>query len=767
MSNVSALTASPGPEESAPLTLQGVWEAAASGISWFFTNLSPAFAWCIPALAVCIAFFIYYWLCLRPRPHSLEWIAMAEERAKRTRLTLTLPCHPMERGDILPVLLLTAVYAATAFFRLGDFAVPQNPARLHQGDSCEFSYDQPVTVDKVSYFTSLGTGYYELEWYTDEDGWQSVKLDQPYNSLFKWKVLDLNQVDREGLSISAEFQNQDKEPVGVIRASRFRLTASSAPREEGLWLAELAFWGGDYITVDESGKTGGEPYPVRVPDHVDESGAPLFDESELWSAKSTYMNSSYFDEIYHPRTALEHLNNIYPYEVSHPPLGKLILSVGIMIFGMVPFGWRFMGTLFGVLMVPVLYLFLKNLFGKTPVALCGTALFTFDFMHLVQTRIATIDTYGVFFILVSYYFMYRWLAVPAGRKLRHYILPLFLSGLFWGVGCASKWTVVYAGAGLALLWLLGMIFKAGDWREAENQARLQAAPPEVREDVAQAMFLETAPPWERPQVPSFTVHVVGITLLSVLFFVLIPVCIYTISYFPYAAARGNTAGFWGMVQQCLSWPFTQLPQHLAAAAQPGADGNPQSFFDVLRNTANPMDIMLQNQHFMLTYHQGVHTPHPYESYWYQWIFDGRPILYYRDLDVAGVKSLFASFNNPLVSWLGLLSFFAVAIQTVRRKCGRGLFILIAILSQFVPWLPIGRILFAYHYFPTVLFLCFAIAYLMDGIMERKRRGCRLVVYGFTGYAAALYALFYPELIGLYVPTWYSTYFLRWFPSWPL
>ena len=400
-------------------------------------------------------------------------------------------------------------------------------------------------------------------------------------------------------------------------------------------------------------------------------------------------------------------------------------------------------------------------------ALCGTALFTFDFMHLVQTRIATIDTYGVFFILVSYYFMYRWLAVPAGRKLRHYILPLFLSGLFWGVGCASKWTVVYAGAGLALLWLLGMIFKAGDWREAENQARLQAAPPEVREDVAQAMFLETAPPWERPQVPSFTVHVVGITLLSVLFFVLIPVCIYTISYFPYAAARGNTAGFWGMVQQCLSWPFTQLPQHLAAAAQPGADGNPQSFFDVLRNTANPMDIMLQNQHFMLTYHQGVHTPHPSESYRYQWIFDGRPILYYRDLDVAGVKSLFASFNNPLVSWLGLLSFFAVAIQTVRRKCGRGLFILIAILSQFVPWLPIGRILFAYHYFPTVLFLCFAIAYLMDGIMERKRRGCRLVVYGFTGYAAALYALFYPELIGLYVPTWYSTYFLRWFPSWPL
>lgn len=753
MINLLSLTAAP--EESAPLTLQGIWDAVVSGVGWFFKNLSPAFAWALLGLTACAAFFVYYWWCLRPRPHSLEWIAMEEENSKPRRLTLTLPCHPMEKGDALPLLLLTAVYAFTAFFQLGNLSGPQNPAKLRQGDVVEFSYDQPATVDKLSYFTSLGTGYYTLEWEAEDGTWRSVKLDQPYNSLFKWKVLDLTKVKENG-----EEAKEGEAPVGVILASKFRLTAASAPREEGLWLAELALWSGAETVVGEDGERR-TPVAKPVPDRVDEQGAALFDEREEWTAKSTYLNSSYFDEIYHPRTALEHLNNVYPYEVSHPPLGKLILSVGIAIFGMVPFGWRFMGTLFGVLMVPILYIFLKNLFGKTPAALCGTALFTFDFMHLVQTRIATIDTYGVFFILVSYYFMYRWLAVPAGKKLRYYILPLGLSGLFWGIGCASKWTVVYAGVGLALLWLLGMIFKAGDWREADNKARRETAPPEVRENVAEAMFLEASPPWERPQVPSFAVHVWGTIGLSVIFFVLIPVCIYTASYFPYAMARGNNAGFWGMAQQCLTWPFAQLPQHLAAV-----EGG-QDFFDVIRGTDHPIDIMLQNQHFMFTYHQGVHTPHPYESYWYQWIFDGRPILYYRDLDVPGMKSLFASFNNPLVSWAGLLAFFGVAIQTVRRRDGKGLFILIAILSQFVPWLPIGRILFAYHYFPTVLFLCFAIAYLMDGMLERKRRGYQLAVYGFTGYAAVLYAVFYPELIGIYVPTWYSLYFLRWFPSWPL
>ena len=138
--------------------------------------------------------------------------------------------------------------------------------------------------------------------------------------------------------------------------------------------------------------------------YTDGSAAALFDEQGTVPAMPTWYNSGYFDEIYHPRTAYEHIRGIYPYEITHPPLGKLIMSLGIQIFGMTPFGWRFMGALFGVGMLPLLYVFLKNLFGKTAVAACGTALFAFDFMHLTQTRIATIDTYGVFFILAMYFF---------------------------------------------------------------------------------------------------------------------------------------------------------------------------------------------------------------------------------------------------------------------------------------------------------------------------------------------------------------------------
>lgn len=704
--------------------VRDAWDAVVYGVSWFFGNMAPAGVWALVGLAVVLAFFIYYWWCLKPRPHSLEWIAMAERQNQPRQMSLTFRRHPLERRDALPILLVTVVYAATAFFQLGSFSAPQTYtvfganegfeptySQVVQADSVTFSYSQPVTVDKLSYYTSLGTGAYRLEYSTDGAAWDSLELDQAYNTLFKWKVLDLN-----------ESENEETDPIGPITASMFRISASKSPRPEGVWLAELALWSGD-----ES----------LTPDYVSTGGEFLFDEPQEWTTKSTYLNSSYFDEIYHPRTALEHLNNIYPYEVSHPPLGKLTMSLGILLFGMTPFGWRFMGTLFGVLMLPILYIFLKNLFGKTPLAFCGTCLFAFDFMHLVQTRIGTIDTYGVFYILVSYYFMYRWLSVPAGTKLRRSILPLFLCGLFWGIGCASKWTVVYAGVGLALLWLLGLIFKGREWHGRTDASGR----------------------------PRFAVHVVGTTALSVVFFVVIPICIYTMSYFPYAMANGNDLGFLGMAGQMFAWPFTQLPQHLAGLTEG------QNFFDAIpSSSSNPVDLMVKNQYFMLTYHQGVHTPHPYESYWYQWIFDGRPILYYRDLDyyyTDGIKSLFASFNNPLVSWAGLVSFFAVLIQTIRRKSGKGLFILIAILSQFVPWLPIGRILFAYHYFPTILFLVFAICYLMNDMLNRRRKGYGLAVYGFTGAVVALYAVFYPALIGLYTANWYNTIFLRWFPSWPL
>ena len=154
------------------------WDLLVAGLSWFFRSLSPAFVWALVGLAICVSFFIYYWHCLRPRPHSLEWIALSEARCKPHRMSLTLKRHPFERRDWLPMLLVTIVYAATAFFRLGSFTAPQTYTVFQPDASVTFSYAQPVTVDKVSFYTSLGTGKYTLESAAEDGQWQQVTLSQ-------------------------------------------------------------------------------------------------------------------------------------------------------------------------------------------------------------------------------------------------------------------------------------------------------------------------------------------------------------------------------------------------------------------------------------------------------------------------------------------------------------------------------------------------------------------------------------------------------------
>ena len=634
----------------------------------------------IATLLALFAFFYWYWGTQRA-PLAKRLITPPEEAPReQPRFTFAGRCHPLVRRDAIPILLITAVYAVTAFAHLGSLRAPQSAWDFGSGESATFSLPEAVQVSQLWYYPNLGTGKYQVEisedgvtWLTlwsraetDEAGseetvyyWadstgygESFAMTQNYNQLFKWNEI--------------VFENPQ-----YIRYLRITGQANKG-------LLEL----GEVALFDMAGNR------VEVPGSV----SPLFDEQDMVPDKPTYYDEAYFDEIYHPRTAWEHIRGIEPYEISHPPLGKLIMGIGIRLFGMTPFGWRFMGTLFGVGMLPLLYVFLKNLFGRTSIATCGTILLAADFMHLTQTRLATIDTYAFFFILLMYWFMYRYLTLPAGTPFRKCALPLFLSGLFWGIGAASKWTVIYGCTGLVVLYFIGLYQKVRDW------------------------------PAEQPGRVKWVFQILG---FSVLVFAVIPAAIYTLSYLPYAMAEGDTS-------------LTGL-----------------------------IGAMWENQKYMLSYHSGVTDSHPYSSRWYQWLFDIRPILYYMDNDVAGYTTRFAAFVNPVVCWGGLLAVASCAVQAVRRRCARALFIFIGYLAQLVPWFFIGRITFAYHYFPSVLFLVLALCYVFHTLAEREEMvNWKPAMFAVTGGAVGLYALFYPVLVGIQIPTWYSNNVLGWFPSWP-
>ena len=63
------------------------------------------------------------------------------------------------------------------------------------------------------------------------------------------------------------------------------------------------------------------------------------------------------------------------------------MSLGIAIFGMVPFGWRVMGALAGILMLPAMYLLGKQLTKKSSFAFAAALMLALDCQHFTQSAL--------------------------------------------------------------------------------------------------------------------------------------------------------------------------------------------------------------------------------------------------------------------------------------------------------------------------------------------------------------------------------------------
>lgn len=177
----------------------------------------------------------------------------------------------------------------------------------------------------------------------------------------------------------------------------------------------------------------------------------LNDEQNTVQKIKTPVNSLYFDEFYFAKAGYQYSNGIIDGEIDQPPLGKILISLGIKCFGMTPFGWRFPGTLAGVLMIGFLFLLSKELFNSSKCGLLTAILLSLDFMHFSQTRIATIDSFAVLSIIICFYSMIKIF------KSKNFMPYVFLAGTMLGIGCAIKIYCAYAIPVLGIL-LLYKIF---------------------------------------------------------------------------------------------------------------------------------------------------------------------------------------------------------------------------------------------------------------------------------------------------------------------
>ncbi|MBR5948787.1 MAG: glycosyltransferase family 39 protein [Clostridia bacterium] len=620
--------------------------------------------------------------------------------------------------DWILVCALTAVYAIFAVTNLGSTNFPDNEWRGKAGTSVRFVFNGDVEVASMWQNCGITGGGGESDFTLTGDDGTTVDLNQKYGIMYRWN------------------KNEFPSSAKPMKTTSITLTVTKG---EGVF-NEVAFFDSE-----------GNLLPVRTENEADMA---LVDEQDTVPEYPNYMVGMYFDELYHARTAYEHKNYLKVYEITHPPLGKIIISVGIRIFGMNPFGWRIMGALFGVAMIPLMYAFGKRMFGRSWLAFLAAGLMAFDFMHYAQTRISTIDVYGVFFNLCMTYYMYKFIKMDLGDSLKSTLKPLALSGLFFGIGCASKWICVYTGAALAVMFFVKMITLWIKANKINAMNKKDASEPAVK------------------NAKNYPARFIKTCLWCVLFFVIVPVCIYVASYFPYYKAE------WGKNAE-----NSKIAQ-MRAAGELGADAVPEGSVLTLGEKAKAyIDGVKSNQEYMYNYHSGLDSTHSYQSSWYEWPLSNRPMWFYAGYNHpdSSLYGTISSFGNPAVWWVCFVGTIFMLLMTLRGRFKVNteiFFLLMCMASSMLPWMLVSRCVFIYHYFATVPLIILASVYVLKHYEDKfyfvpKEQGlelskaARFVPYCkfiWLSIAIVLFFVFYPVITGIPVARTYVQA-LQWFPTW--
>lgn len=624
--------------------------------------------------------------------------------------------------DFLIMGIAMVVYSFMTFVNLGSTVAPQNGwVSTSPEEQIVFQVEMDVPYTLI-YYAGVSHNPFSVSVSSDGVNWsENYPCEMREGLCYRWQYAILT-------GETGAFLDNRPENRLWLTGRYLRLNAGGA----GLNLMEI-------VARNEAGET----LPIRIGSHtgardsVLDSPKPadnLIDEQNTLVGEPGWFNGTYFDEIYHARTAYEHLHGQAPYETTHPPLGKLMMSAAIEVFGMTPFGWRFAGALVGVLMLPALYLLAKQIFRRRDLAAFSMLLLMFDLMHFTQTRIATIDSFPVFFIMISYLCMVRYVMMDVfvlgegestrlfTRGYRRSLVPLALSGLFMGLSIASKWIGLYSAIGLAVLFFTAIYrqYRVGN----------MAFDYPVGEEDGEAAHLPRA---RLKAAQDHTLSRIFITCgFCLIFFVAVPALIYYLSYIPYLSPTG---------------PVT-------------------------------IDRIAAAQESMLKYHAtpGLGMDHPFQSPWYEWPFILKPMWFAQDkFEPEGFASTIMCMGNPLIFYVGAVCMMAVLIAFVRRyvslrdglhlEAGDGnmslAVMVIGFLAQYLPWVLVPRSMYIYHYFASVPFIILATAWMMSHLPEERKRLRSIMLWGYVALVAVFFVMFYPYASGVLAPNgWFAA--MKWF-----
>jgi len=345
----------------------------------------------------------------------------------------------LERKDALIVAAITAAFFIFATYDLGQIRTPSNPWRVQQ-ETFILNLDSNHTVDSICLYTQSDANATASFAVPRGDGWAD-KAWLNSDGYYYWLRVKFGQTT-DRIKVHFYLPAGDIFEIAVVADDGSLLTVKS-------------------ITSDTPSDT---------------TCTNLVDEQALVETPLTCNSEMVFDEELFVRAAKQMLDGQDPTaEDTHPPLGKLIMAVGLVVFGFNPFGWRIMGVVFAALMIPVIYCLGYALFKTRAAATMAAAFIALDFMHFTMARMGTVDTYLVFFILLStlfFYLNYEKMAVGGKPDYKLIVLALFCFSAAFSV----KWIAIFGFVGEAVLFLALGLFGQSPIKGVGNRLRALAKP---------------------------------------------------------------------------------------------------------------------------------------------------------------------------------------------------------------------------------------------------------------------------------------------------
>lgn len=161
-----------------------------------------------------------------------------------------------------------------------------------------------------------------------------------------------------------------------------------------------------------------------------------------------------------------------------------------------------------------------------------------------------------------------------------------------------------------------------------------------------------------------------------------------------------------------------------------------------------LDQFKQLQQQMWWYHTNLKATHPYTSPWWSWPFNLYPVWYFVDYQKNTMANIFTS-GNPAVFWLGTVAIILTAVEVIKKRSRNLLIILLGFLAFWLPWSLSPRIMFLYHFSPSVPFLSLALGYQLSVFLkDRKKRKMVIILLALI---ILSFILIFPYLTGVPLP----------------